>query len=129
MKKSMGKTIILILLSAVMIAIFVFSSKVIMAGADQYDEINRLEDSYVTIKSNVTSFREESDGDGGTEYGVYISYSYNGRTFNDIRYTTRSKKPQKRKSEQELCDLTVRPDVYAFLTCPGAVVEEMNLQP
>ena len=71
-----------------MILASVMGVNLLSSGAEQYDEYYRLEDTAVTVTARITSMKEKDDGDGGTDYVTYITYSYNGAIFRDVKYKT-----------------------------------------
>ena len=88
MKKKIGISFILLMMTVFMILAAGFGAKTLSSGAEQYDEYYRLENSAATVTARITSMKEKDDGDGGTDYVTYITYSYNGATFRDVKYKT-----------------------------------------
>ncbi len=92
MIKEIGRKILIVLIVLIgivfMIGVPVFGANLLSSGAQQYDEYYRLEDTCVTVSARITSMKEKDDGDGGTDYVTYITYSYNGATFRDVKYKT-----------------------------------------
>ena len=88
MKKRSGMIVLLLFMAAFMLFASVMGVNLLSSGAEQYDEYYRLEDTAVTVTAKITSMKEKDDGDGGTDYVTYITYSYNGATFRDVKYKT-----------------------------------------
>lgn len=92
MVKEIGKKLLIVLVIIIaivfMVGVPVFGANLLSSGAEQYDEYYRLEDTCVTVTAKITSMKEKDDGDGGTDYVTYITYSYNGATFRDVKYKT-----------------------------------------
>lgn len=92
MIKQIGKKVLIVFIVLIailfMVGVPVFGANVLSSGAEKYDEYYRLEDTCVTVIAKITSMKEKDDGDGGTDYVTYITYSYNGATFRDVKYKT-----------------------------------------
>lgn len=88
-------------------AVFVLVSGIFnaMGGKALYDKYVPSEDGYITISATISDIESEwSDFQEKYTHQVYVSYEYDGKTYEDIPYNVYSSSMQVGKSIEILCD-------------------------
>ncbi len=87
-KFSAGK----IVAAAVVLLVLAIGLGLSLVGAHTLDERERLKNA-PTVRTEISKIREVDDDEGGTDYRIYVTYTYRGAAYKDVYWCEKGRRP------------------------------------